>query len=257
MKHGHLIAGLLAGLAALLANPPAIAGSLDGNVGVVSDYLFRGLDQSGGGAAVQGGVDYSFDIGAYAGLWVTNNAIRGGNEADLYGGYEMKLGRFNLDAGLIYYAYTEDTEGVTPAGGRANADYAEVYARGGVGPLALKIFYTNAYGGDRNALGGVGGNNLSGDPDRNELLYASASATLNLTDTISFIPQVGFTSGKGAKDAFGDEYTDYSLTATKALKDDMSVSLAIIGTDLKNFNGIPDNKDAPRFVIGFKKNFRI
>lgn len=248
---------LLAGLAALMANSTAMAGSLTGNVGVVSDYMFRGLDQSTQGAAVQGGVDYSFNIGAYTGVWVTNSARGGGNEADVYGGYEMKLGMFNLDAGVIYYAYTEDTEAATPAGGRANADYAEVYLGGGVGPIVLKVFYTNEFGGDRNALYGIGGNNVSGDPKKNELLYATASATLMLTDTISFTPQVGFTSGKGAKDAFGNDYTDYSLTATKALKDDLSVSLAVVGTDLRNFNGITNNKDAPKFVVGFKKNFKI
>jgi uncharacterized protein (TIGR02001 family) len=246
MKTKHL----LAGAAALLANSAAMAGSMTGNVGVVSDYMFRGVDQSVAGAAVQGGVDYTFDFGAYTGLWVTNNSIGGGNEADVYGGYGLKLGMFNLDAGLIYYAYTEDTESLTNPGLSRNTDYAEVYVGGGVGPVNLKVFYTNAFGSD---LGGA----VSGDPDKNALLYATASATLNLNETISFTPQVGFTSGDGAKDAFGDEYADYSVTATKKLKDDMSVSLAVVGTNLKNFNGSPDNHDAPKFVVGFKKNFKI
>src|SRR5205085_11966038 len=117
--------------------------------------------------------------------------------------------------------------------------------------INLKVFYAPTFGRDTNAT------NVTGDPDANELLYATASATLNLSDTISFTPQVGFSSGDGAKDAFGDEYADYSITATKKLKDEMSVSLAIVGTDLKNFNGITDNKDDPKWVIGFKKGFKI
>lgn len=246
MKAKYLLAGC-----ALLAANSAMAGSLTGNIGVVSDYMFRGIDQSTKGAAVQGGVDYGFDFGAYTGLWVTNNALGGGNEADVYGGYGMKLGMFNLDAGLIYYAYTEDTETPTATGVRGNTDYAEVYVGGGVGPVSLKVFYTDKFGGDTNAT------NVTGDPERNELLYATASATLDLNDTISLTPQVGFSSGDGVKDAYGDEYTDYSLTATKKLKDDMSVSLAVVGTDLKNFNGFTDNKDDPKFVLGFKKNFKI
>jgi len=237
---------LLAGLGALAASSAASAGSLTGNVGVVSDYMFRGLDRSVAGAAVQGGVDYGFDFGAYTGVWVTNSSVGGGNEADVYGGYGMKLGMFSLDAGAIYYGYTEDTE----AAGVPNSDYAEVYVGGGVGPIALKVFYAPEFGFDHNG-------SVSGDRGKNELLYATASATLTLTDTISFTPQVGFTSGDGAKDAFGDEYTDYSLTATKKLKDDMSVSLAVVGTDTKNFNGITNNKDDPKFVMGFKKNFKI
>lgn len=243
------------GAFAMLATTAASAGSLTGNVGVVSDYMFRGVDQSSTGAAVQGGVDYGFDFGLYTGLWVTNASVAGGNEADLYAGYGFKLGEFALDAGVIYYAYTEDTEASSDADGNpltsdsitgANADYAELYVGGGVGPVALKVFYTNEFGGDASA-----------DGEDDELMYVTASATLSLTETVSFTPQIGFSAGDGAKDAFGDEYTDYSLTATKKLKDDMSVSLAVIGTDLDDVNGVAGNKDNAKFVIGFKKNFKI
>jgi uncharacterized protein (TIGR02001 family) len=238
---------LLAGAAAMLVSSAAMAGTFTGNVGVVSDYMFRGLDQSANGAAVQGGVDYGFDFGLYTGLWVTNSAAGGGNEADVYAGYGLKLGMFNLDAGVIYYAYTEDHDG-----GLADLDYPEVYLGGGIGPVALKVFYAPEFGGDT-------GGTVSGDIDRNEFIYGTVSATLYLdsADTLSLTPEVGFSSGDGAKDAFGDEYTDYSLTATKKLKDDMSVSLAVVGTDLKDFNGVVDNKDEPKFVVGFKKNFKI
>lgn len=244
----------LTGALAMLATSAASAGTLTGNVGVVSDYMFRGIDQSTNGAAVQGGVDYGFDFGLYTGLWVTNASVAGGNEADLYAGYGFKLGEFALDAGVIYYAYTEDTEGSADTDGDPltvnvegdNLDYAELYVGGGVGPVALKVFYTNEFGGD-----------ASPDQENDELMYVTASATLTLTETLSFTPQVGFTAGDGAKEAFGDEYTDYSLTATKKLKDDMSVSLAVIGTDLDDVNGVPGNKDNPKLVIGFKKNFKI
>jgi hypothetical protein len=30
-----------------------------------------------------------------------------------------------------------------------------------------------------------------------------------------------------------------------------------VGTDLKDFNGVTDNKDDPKFVIGFRKGFKI
>src|SRR5687767_12579042 len=76
----------IAALAAvLLAAPAAHAGELTGNVGATSDYMFRGVDQTGG-AAVQGGVDYTFDFGLYTGLWVSNSTSGGGNEADVYAG---------------------------------------------------------------------------------------------------------------------------------------------------------------------------
>jgi uncharacterized protein (TIGR02001 family) len=241
---------MLAGAATALASTGALAGSLTGNVGAVSDYMFRGVDQTFG-AAVQGGVDYGFDFGLYTGLWVSNSLAGGGNEADAYVGYGLKLGEFDLDGGIIYYGYTEDTE----VPGAANGDYAEVYIGGGIGPVALKVFYAPEFGGDT-AAGSLGPNG-SGDPEKNDLLYATAQFTLSLNDTLSFIPQVGFSSGDGAKDAFGDEYIDFSITAVKQLKDDLSASLAIIGTDRDNINGTPDNKDNPKFVIGLKKGFDI
>ena len=228
---------------ALLASPAIMAGELTGNVGVVSDYVFRGIDQSASGAAVQGGMDYATDLGIYTGLWVTNSAAGGGNEADVYVGYGLKLGEFTLDAGAIFYAYTEDTE----VGTAPNTDYVEAYVGAGIGPLSAKVFYAPEFGRDTDGT-------PSGDPDKNELLYITVSATLNLSDTLSFVPQLGFSAGDGVKDAFGDEYNDYSLTAIKKLKDDLSVSLTIVGTDLEP---VPANSDNPKFVIGFKKSFKI
>lgn len=242
----------LAGAAAALASTGAIAGSMSGNVGAVSDYMFRGVDQSGG-AAVQGGVDYGFDFGLYTGLWVSNAFAGGGNEADAYVGYGLKLGDFDLDGGVIYYGYTEDTE----QPGSPNTDYAEVYVGGGFGPVALKVFYAPEYGRDTPA--GSLLPNGSGDVDQNELLYVTTQVTLALNETLSFIPQVGFSTGDGAKDAFGDEYIDYSITAVKQLDDDLSVSLAVIGTDRDDLNvdGVEDDSDNPKFVIGLKKAFSL
>ena len=239
-------ANLLAGAATVLASTTAMAGTLTGNVGAVSNYVFRGIDLSGSGAAVQGGVDYGFDMGLYTGLWVTNASAANGNEADAYVGYGLNLGEFNLDGGIIYYAYTEDTE-VPATGARTNLDYAEVYVGGSLGPASLKLFYAPEFGGDT-------GGTVTGDPEKGDMMYLTASATLTLEPTISFTPQVGMTTGDGAKDAFGDEYMDYSFTATKKLKDDMSVSLALVGTD-RDIS--PNNSDNPKFVIGFKRNFKI
>ncbi len=233
----------IAALAIALASPAVFAGSLTGNVGVVSDYMFRGLDRSDNGAAVQGGVDYGFDNGIYSGLWVTNSALAGGNEADIYAGYGLTLGSFKLDFGAVYYLFSEDTE----QGSAPNKDYAEVYASSAVGPVTVHLFYAPEFGLDQ-------GGAISGDPEKNEMLYFSASVNLPFNDTLSLVPQVGLSAGDGVKDAFGDEYLDYSLTAIKKLENDTSVSLALVGTNLESN---PANDDNPKFVIGFKKNFKI
>jgi uncharacterized protein (TIGR02001 family) len=234
----------VAGAVVALASSTALADGFSGNVGAVSTYMFRGVDQTLG-AAVQGGVDYSFDFGLYSGLWISNSLAGGGNEADAYVGYGLTLGGFGLDGGIIYYGYSEDTEALSAA----NTDYAELYVGAGFDPIAVKIFYTNEFGRD---TGGA----VTGDPEKNDLLYVTASATLNYGDTLSFVPQVGFSSGDGVKDAFGDEYTDFSFTAIKKLDDDFTASLALIGTDRELPAG-SDNADNAKFVVGLRKAFNI
>lgn len=66
------------------------------NVNLVSQYRFRGIDQTWGRPAVQGGADLSFANGFYAGTWASNvsgNSYPGGNlELDYYAGYNGKIG---------------------------------------------------------------------------------------------------------------------------------------------------------------------
>lgn len=45
---------------------------LIGNIGVVSQYVFRGLAQTNSHPAIQGGIDYSHLNGFYAGSWLSN-----------------------------------------------------------------------------------------------------------------------------------------------------------------------------------------
>jgi uncharacterized protein (TIGR02001 family) len=42
------------------------------NVGVVSNYMWRGMTQTRNGAAVQGGLDLTHSSGFYAGTWMSN-----------------------------------------------------------------------------------------------------------------------------------------------------------------------------------------
>lgn len=72
---------------------------LTGNVGVVSDYYARGLDQTGG-VSVQGSIDYSHSSGFYLGSFASNvkwydKTGDGVNDSDIewdfYTGYNSKL----------------------------------------------------------------------------------------------------------------------------------------------------------------------
>jgi uncharacterized protein (TIGR02001 family) len=75
-----------------------------GNVGFTTDYVFRGVSQTGGEATVQGGVDLTCG-NFYVGVWGSGINFGNGTEIDLYGGYRTNFGRLGVDVGFIYYAY--------------------------------------------------------------------------------------------------------------------------------------------------------
>jgi uncharacterized protein (TIGR02001 family) len=80
--------------------------STTGNVGLTTDYVFRGISQSGEEPAIQGGVD--FNCGRfYFGVWGSSIDFEGAAtaEIDIYGGFKHTTGPINWDLGLIYYAY--------------------------------------------------------------------------------------------------------------------------------------------------------
>ena len=109
--------------AAAMAAPAANA-ELSANIGVTSDYLWRGVTQSGHEAAVSGGIDYSHNFvegngsshGFYAGMWTSS---LGGDyhELDGYLGFSGEISDFGYDVGYIYYKYLNLDD----------ADFSEIY----------------------------------------------------------------------------------------------------------------------------------
>ncbi|KAB7623946.1 TorF family putative porin [Alkalilimnicola sp. S0819] len=124
------VCALLAGTVAL----PAQA-ELSGNIGVVSEYVFRGITNApeNDDAAVQGGLDWAHDSGFYLGYWGSSlgysDESGGGFESDFYGGHAGSLGMFSYDVGLIYYHYTNIDD----------ADVPEFAASLGLGPVSLGV----------------------------------------------------------------------------------------------------------------------
>ena len=59
------------------------------NAAATSNYLWRGQEQTGGDAAVSGGIDYANESGFYAGTWSSNAswADEMTYELDLYAGF--------------------------------------------------------------------------------------------------------------------------------------------------------------------------
>jgi uncharacterized protein (TIGR02001 family) len=118
--------------------------STSANVGLTSDYVFRGISQSNQEAAVQGGVDFTCG-NWYVGVWGSsiNFGLEGTAEVDVYAGYKTTFGRFAVDLGVIYYAYP----GIDSS---FDADYVEVKAAGSTevwkgGTLGGTVFYSPEY----------------------------------------------------------------------------------------------------------------
>lgn len=94
----------------------AIPGELTANVALTTDYVYRGISQSDEGPAIQGGVDYTYDVegdgfpGFYAGVWGSNVDFNDGDEAslelDVYAGISGSLDQIgDWKLGALYYAY--------------------------------------------------------------------------------------------------------------------------------------------------------
>jgi uncharacterized protein (TIGR02001 family) len=108
----------LAQAAAPAAAPPPPPYTFTGNMSLVSDYRFRGITQTFGKPALQGGFDFSHESGFYLGNW--DSAVNmgagfpGGNlEMDFYGGWKNTWGDWGLDVGDIYYYYPGTNAGAT------------------------------------------------------------------------------------------------------------------------------------------------
>lgn len=102
---GGLPAGMLALLVLLTA--PVVANGADkgllANIGYVSDYVFRGVEQANSSGSA--GLDAYYDV-LYTGIYVID--VGKGLEYDLYGGINAEWQDFFLDFNYTGYRYTRD-----------------------------------------------------------------------------------------------------------------------------------------------------
>lgn len=96
-------------------------GTFSANAGIVTEYRFRGLDQSSQKPALQGGIDWSIDTGVsdtsvYLGTWGSNVDFGDGDKAsaeiDYYGGIAGSVMDIGWDVGFIYYSYPGASDNV-------------------------------------------------------------------------------------------------------------------------------------------------
>jgi len=223
------LAGALATPAIVLAADPTPEHTFAPNVGVVSDYLFRGVSQTHGKPALQAGLDYSHSSGLYAGIWASTitwvKDFTGGGttEVDLYGGYKNTFagGDWNYDFGLIHYHYPG--AGSATAGNAAlvsqlySPNTTEVYAAIGYKWLTAKYSHTVS----SNFIGWVP-TTTAGAYDTTKTSrgsnYLELNAAYDLGDGWGVSGHVGHQKVKNVSDsaALRDaDYTDWNVGVTK------------------------------------------
>ncbi len=131
MKKTLLSVALTSVLASTAMISTAASAETTANVSVSNTYLFRGLEQTNGQAAVSGGVDFADESGFYAGVWVSNVDFGDNNEfaegeqgaeteVDLYFGYGGNITEnVSYDLGFIHYEYPDEDQDI---------DFSEIYA---------------------------------------------------------------------------------------------------------------------------------
>ena len=203
----------------------AQAASIEGNVGLTTDYIWRGMTQSDGETSFSGGIDISTDGGFYAGTWVGDVKDTAGTgasyELDVYAGYAGEAGSISYDVGYIQYMYPDVD---------ADQDFGEVYVGLGTGPVSVTYYYEV--------------DNDDGSVDSGDNTYLSLDYSTNLSEDWG----VSLHYGIYDKDTWTDEQIDMSLTLSKG---DFSFSL-VETDDITDANG---NDDDTRAVISYGMSF--
>jgi uncharacterized protein (TIGR02001 family) len=229
LKSKLLLAALATSSAAFAQTAPAAPESaIAYNVGVVSEYRYRGLGQTKGDPALQGGVDYTDASGFYVGVWGStikwikeaatqnNYSAKGPVEIDIYGGYKGEAAGLAYDVGYLRYQYQGNT--LAKAGTYDNANTDEVYGALTSGVFTAKYSYALS--------------NLFGNLNSKGSTYIDLSATLDLGNGYSLVPHAGRQVVKNsAANGTNGNYTDVALTLNKDLGDGLSASLSAISTN--------------------------
>ena len=212
------------------------------NIGVVSEYRYRGLGQTRGKPALQGGVDYDSGKGFYLGAWgstikwiedqsTPGQDVKGSLELDLYGGYKFEAAGLAWDVGYLRYEYVgnklQRTGGVNGRDGTTykNANTDEIYGAVSAGAFTAKYSY---------AISNLFGNyNFVSNQGTKGSYYLDLSYSFDLGGGMTLVPHVGRQVIKNLTTATtaNPSYTDFALTLNKDLGRGLSASISAIGTN--------------------------
>ncbi len=204
---------------------------MTGNIAIVTDYVFRGVTQTGNNAAIQGGLDWDSGIGLHFGGWGSslnfNDANKATTEIDLYGGYGGKIDNFSYDVGFTYYWYPG-------AASAAQYDLWEVYGKAGYDLGIAAVTAGVAYTPDN--FGGTG-----------DAFYLNTVVNIPVVDKLSISLGAGhWMLTQGFK-----SQTDWNIGATMKVYDWFDIDARYYDSDVSFLGNLADD----RFVAKISRAF--
>lgn len=215
---------------AALATPIVAAAdepALSANVAITSQYIYRGITQSGTEPAIQGGFDYDFGNGVYLGTWGssiswlsdTSLATGAGMEWDIYGGYKGSVSKdVGYDVGILTYNYPHKTL----AAGAASPNTVEFYGALSYKWLTAKYSITT---------GNLFGTTQSDGSKASGSGYLDLSGSYDMGNGLSLGAHVGHQTVKGNSDA---SYTDYNVSVSKDIAKMGTIAFMLTDTNAKD-----------------------
>ncbi len=200
--------------------PNVAQAELTGNIGLMSEYYFRGISQSVNQVSPEFGVDYEHESGLYLGLWsakVADDDV----EYDIYGGYEAEISGFTLGAGFTLYRYLE---------GNFDTPYDELNFWAGYGPLTVMY--------DR-------GINRDADDNGKDIDYSVISAELEYAGFYGIYGKGMDFAGKGV------DHTYMQLGYSTEIYTDTSIDFSILRSSKEATGG----DEETTLLLGINKSF--
>ncbi len=249
---------------------PASPHTFSYNVGLYSQYIFRGLTQTANKPAIQGGVDYSHASGLYVGTWASNiswledsgNFSKSSLEWDIYGGFRNAFGDTGIgyDVGLLNYVYPGKKTGHKGDGTGFGNDNG-----GFVDPYTLELYAALSYKWLQAKIS-YGITDIFGVKNSDGSYYAELNANYPIGETgLTVVAHVGRQEYSGKVRSLGIDndiysYTDFKLGLTKTWSNGVNVggyytttntSKTGYGNDYYKVNNIGDDT----FTVFVQKTF--
>lgn len=209
------------------------------NIGLYSQYIFRGLTQTDGKPALQGGVDYSHASGFYIGTWASNISWLedGGNydssslELDVYGGFRNAIGdtAIGYDVGLLNYIYPGDKANAAGLG-KNNPGFTDPYTLEAYAALSYKWLQAKV---------SYGLTDIFGTENSDGSYYAELNANIPIGEAgLTANLHYGYQDYKGRVGGVSNDslytYSDWKAGLTKSWANGVNVGAFYTGTNAKD-----------------------